>query len=259
MRIRRVTIALFGTLVLALPFAISYACTCGGEPLPLFLIETGALLPANTRGILSPYPNAHWERVPIDRVDKQESPVPFKVEKIPYPENLRKGRGGSMTFALLCPEWEPGGVYRIGTGPRAIEVTISTEDFVPDTSQIDIWEDEIGKVTAGGGTACSMTLDAHRVGIEMSGREVEKWGAALLYFTVVDGTERWQPTRSMCADRTIGRSWVGPTRDLLYSSCSSGSGLFENLTRRKHVVTMVAWLPGVGLTSATREIEFRCK
>src|SRR4030095_5197165 len=111
---RQIRTAFFVTFILALPFAISRACTCSGLPLPMFLIETGSVLPANARGILSPYPNAHWDKVPVVRVDKQDSPVAFKIENIPYPEDLRRGRGGSMTFALLCPEWEPGGVYRIG-------------------------------------------------------------------------------------------------------------------------------------------------
>lgn len=259
MRVRRLycAILVLGAITVFRP-AGSSACTCAGDIPPMFLVENGSVLPANARGIISPYLSANWDVVPIMRVDRPQSQVPFKVEKIAYPEPLRKGRGGSMTFALLCPDWEPGGTYRIGARPYGVEVTISMDAFVPDTSQIDIWENEMGEVTTGGGTTCSITFDAHRLGIEMSGREVKKWGASLMYFTVVDGTVHWHPTRSYCVHAIPGRSWVGPSRDLLYSSCNGSVGAFENLSSGKHTVAMIAWLPGVGEIIAKKEVVFDC-
>ena len=79
-----------------------------------------------------------------------------------------------------------------------------------------------------------------------------------MYFTLIDDKVRWQPTRSLCESGRPGRSWIGPARDLLYSICRGGAGAFENLSTGTRSVTMIAWLPGVGQTVATREITLNC-
>ena len=207
---------------------------------------------------------SRWQ-ISVKRLDRRSPPVPFELETVEFPEGYAKKVHSYVDdFSLLCPRWEPGGAYRISIADKSIEVTIARQPFVPDSCSVDVWESEFGSVTsmtrAG---SCNVTFPAYRLGIEMSGGVVERWGESLLYLTIVDDELAWRPTKSLCSDVPAGWSWVGPMRELLYCECYREGGTRFSpaewvLTPGEHEVTMIAWLPGVACATATREVSLDC-
>ena len=250
----------FAMSLLIFPASGGQACSCGGDGEPLFMITSGAILPANIRGIPSSGArHLDWERVELWLVDGTKIRVPFRVEVVPYPPGWAgKTRAqGADSLTLLCTNWEPGAKYRLGSGPGALEFSISKEPFLIESCGIDVWENTQGSVTAlSTAGSCSAHFNAHRVAIELSQNEVMRWGDALLYYTVVDD-EYWHPSKSLCDYVPRGRSWVGNGRELLYSACY-GRGPDINLKSGEHRVTMIAWLPGVKECRATATVRLGC-
>jgi len=167
------------------------------------LVKSGAILPSNARGIpcVDMHDVSRWQ-ISVKRLDRRSPPVPFELETVEFPEGYAKKVHSYVDdFSLLCPRWEPGGAYRISIADKSIEVTIARQPFVPDSCSVDVWESEFGSVTsmtrAG---SCNVTFPAYRLGIEMSGGVVERWGESLLYLTIVDDELAWRPTKSL---------WVG--------------------------------------------------
>lgn len=235
-------------------------CSCGGDGPPAYYIETGAIIPANTRGIPCSFkvPTKPFT-TPLIRFDEYEREVPFTFEAVPYPSGWA-GRDNEPghELTLLCADWVPGASYRLGRGPYATEFSVSPDSFTTDTSTFGIWESKRGPVTSmtlvG---SCSTRFSAYRLGIEMS-EQVTRWNEALLYYTVVDD-KGWRPSKSLCDPTYLGRSWVGFGRELLYCACSgSGGAPYSNLSSGQHEVMMIAWLPGVYECRATTTVRLGC-
>jgi hypothetical protein len=238
-------------------------CTCIFAQPPRFLIESGALLPSNTKGIPLAY-GSPGIKCTVTKLGASESSISCKLSAVDYPrEYIWKQHDFSSEHRLwlICAHWEPGSRYRVTMGKeKSIDVEIAREPFVSDVCGINVWEDSIGDVeTATVLGSCRVRFSAHRVGVEISGDSIEMWRGALLYFTIVDGRTVWRPTASICSSVPAGDSWVGPTRELLYWSCDGNGGRASSvLSKGEHSVKMIAWLPGVSQVNASTKVQLGC-
>jgi hypothetical protein len=193
------------------------------------------------------------------------------LERIQLPPEYRSKSSAwsgvdNDSLYLICAQWEPGATYRIWMGnDQAILTHISTEPFVARPSKVEVWSNEqsvISTSTARG--SCSTQFDARRVGVEMSGDDIDLWRDALLYLTIVDDKIAWRPVDDLCDSVAPGKSWVGTARELLYCDCApevekSAHAPIWSLEAGKHTVRMIAWLPGVAQTVATTTVSLSCE
>lgn len=124
----------------------------------------------------------------------------------------------------------------------------------------------LGRLTARAGTpcvevpaggACSASIIAAVVDVELElSDEARPWADVLMFETEVDGRE-WRPTSSIGRESPVGASWVGRARDLIYAACDvSGYELSEGA----HRVRMSARIPGTDrvVESEPLEVSLRC-
>lgn len=238
------------------------ACTCIVQADPAFLVESGSVLPANAKGIPI---GRGWSgnECAVWRLGEQETLVPCWLSPVDFPRSYDWKQHDSSRedrLWLVCADWEPGSRYRIDMGRQSIDVEVASQPFVSTECAIDIWENGIGDVetmTLHG--SCTVRFSAHRVGVEISGDAIDQWRDALLYFTIIDGEIVWRPRKSVCSKMPPGQSWVGPTRELLYWCCEGSGGAYAKLSKGKHSVRMIAWLPGVWQVAATTEVTLGCR
>ena len=210
------------------------------------------------------------------------TPIAFHVEPIIEPEALREADDFMPDRVLVVPDsWTPGERYLFLAWPSenpAVAVRVASEravDAASDSStRADLRSDEpvtgeLSAMTRGG--SCSAQFGATSVHVRMTlPSRLDYMGGAFLYYTRVDGGRSWHPSRSLCQPAAIGRSWVGLGEETLYSRCSiaarqqdrrwSGASPDEpGLASGKHVVEMIAWLPGTKVEFRARaEIELEC-
>ena len=246
-------------------------CSCVSAFYPHPLLKSGAIVPADARGIpWTDIRNAKRWEISVKRLDRRSPPVPFKIETVEYPMGYALLRNGyaDQKLSLVCPEWEAGGTYRVTVLNESIDVTVSSQRFQDEGSSIDIWQDEHGQVkTVTLRGSCSVTFPAHRLGIEMTGATLDRWGGALVYFTIVDDDSAWRPVRELCAPKVWpGESWVGTAQELLYCGCWAEGQRYDDsrdatyiLSTGEHKVTMIGWLPGVTHVTATTTVSLACE
>jgi hypothetical protein len=192
------------------------------------------------------------------------SPVSFSFMKQP---------SGGYVIRLDAP-LEPGASYRVeGTsfcwmGP--------TQPVILRAGPVAALPTSLGNLAASTPTlrkltvatyagSCIVDISAAAADISIAlASDAKPWENALLYSTLVDG-QPWRPTGSLAGFSTLGSSWVGRARDLVYSPCHSMDGgqllLTTDLPQGRHTVQMVATLPGSswGARSDTVEVDLECE
>jgi hypothetical protein len=102
------------------------------------------------------------------------------------------------------------------------------------------------------GLSCSESVTAAQLPIEMDLPEAMRAFRDQLYFeTVIDGSDRWRPSASICSPIVPGASWRGRGVDLLFSACGGEGGLAAG----RHTVEMRASLPGTNVSAVTSKVE----
>lgn len=117
---------------------------------------------------------------------------------------------------------------------------------------------ERGPVQLATGGSCSSTIDTTKVRLSMDlPPEAKRFADAMLFTTRVDG-EIWRPAKDMCEPVEMGRSWMGPGRDVVYGECDGRLGVDGKLP---HMVQIDAVLPGtdVRFTGKPVRLEPFCK
>jgi hypothetical protein len=113
------------------------------------------------------------------------------------------------------------------------------------------------------GVSCGVSVNAAQLPIEMVLPEAMMAFRDQLYFeTIIDGTDHWSPSASICTPVLPGTSWQGKGVDLLFSVCGDTPALAHGgLASGRHTVEMRATLPGTGVSAVTSkvEVELRCK
>jgi hypothetical protein len=140
-----------------------------------------------------------------------------------------------------------------------VSVTVSDQAAVSPAGPVALKVDEptTGFVGIAAGGSCGKSFIALRLPIAMDLPEGLKAFRDQLYFeTIVDGTDRWSPSDSICTPIVPGTSWRGKGVDLLFSGCSDTEGLAAG----RHTVEMRATLPGTDVSAVTSktEVELRC-
>jgi hypothetical protein len=127
---------------------------------------------------------------------------------------------------------------------------------------LKIGEPITGALSIAAGVSCRVSVNAAQLPIEMVLPEAMTVFRDQLYFeTIIDGTDRWSPSASICTIVLPGASWRGKGVDLLFSVCGDTPALaLGGLTAGRHTVEMRASLPGTAVLAATSkvEIELRC-
>lgn len=151
----------------------------------------------------------------------------------------------------------------IGSEQR-ISVTVSDQAAVSPAGPVTL---KIGSpitnalgIAAGG--SCGVSVNAAQLPVEMVLPEAMMAFRDQLYFeTIIDGTDRWSPSASICTPVLPGASWQGQGVDLLFSVCGNTPALaHEGLISGRHTVEMRASLPGTDVSVVTSkvEVDFKC-
>jgi len=253
---------------------------------PGILYPDGAV-PANLPGLV-------WDPV-LDRFSDAKSGFDasdITFRRLPEGTDLDAGReeagadsGSPVSFSFmeqpsggylirLDAPLEPGAIYRVeGTtfcwmGP--------TQPVILRAGPVAALPTSLGSLAASAPTirkltvatyagSCIVDISAAAADISIAlATDAKPWGNALLYSTLVDG-QPWRPAGSLAGFSTLGSSWVGRARDLVYSPCHSTDGgpllLTTDLPQGRHTVQMVATLPGSSweARSDTVEVDLECE
>lgn len=260
-RMKLVSVLVVATL---LPQAV-LACRCGPTDLSGFIVPAEVQLPSNARGL-------PWLGFPImvsegemsqprktsfavRRLDAEGArEVPFHLELADIPS----ASGGTLgSLVLVVPEagLATGGLYEFvdytGAGPRLVRARVSSTPlrFASEGEpRVRTWKSETADLTvATRSGSCSYRSRADQRGIEIELPEgVRPWEEALLYLFFVDG-KPWRPTAHLCDGLPLGKSWVGPRKELFYTFCKADLGetsATPSLSPGLHRVEIIAWHPG---------------
>ena len=123
---------------------------------------------------------------------------------------------------------------------------------------LKIGEPTTGALAVAKGGSCSESVTAAQLPIEMDLPEAMRAFRDQLYFeTIIDGTERWGPSSSICYPIVPGASWRGKGVALLFCACTPFSS--QGLATGRHTVEMLASLPGTDVLAVTSKVEVELK
>jgi len=237
----------------------SAACSC------IFVatwgfVSDGGLIPRNSRGLL------WWgefqestgtdQSPPVQIASASGKPLPVEYElvtKEQYPSLwLFRPRGGFeigesyvFTTQRTFISFEKGEEQRV-----SVTVSDRAAESPAGPVALKIGEPTIDALRIATGGSCSRSVNASQLPIEMDLPEAMRAFRDHLYFeTIIDGTDRWSPSPSLCASIVPGASWRGKGVDLLFSACGDG------LAAGRHTVEMRASLPGTDVLASTSRVE----
>jgi len=144
-------------------------------------------------------------------------------------------------------------------GEQQVSVTISDQAAVSPAGPValKIGEPITGALGIAAGGSCAKIVNAAQLPVEMDLPEAMRPFRDHLYFeTIIDGTDHWSPSTSLCSPIVPGASWRGKGVDLLFRACDETGGLSAG----RHTVEMRASLPGTNVLVVTSkvEVELRC-
>jgi hypothetical protein len=223
-------------------------------------VSGGDLIPRNSRGLL-------WWGEFKGATGTDESP-PVQIasasgESLPVEyELVTKDQSQSLWLFRPRDGFKIGKTYVFTTQrtfkflergeEQRVSVTVSDLAAVSPAGPValKIGEPIIDALLIAAGVSCSRYVNAAQLPIEMDLPEAMRAFRDHLYFeTIVDGTDRWIPSASICAPIVPGASWRGKGVDLLFSACGDG------LAAGRHTVEMRASLPGTDVVAVTSKVE----
>ncbi|UQA62233.1 hypothetical protein [Polyangium aurulentum] len=109
--------------------------------------------------------------------------------------------------------------------------------------------------TVSGGCIATITAASARIELGLAA-DAAPWRNVLMYQTIVDGVP-WQGS-SGPSDFSLGGSWQGRGKDLVYTACENSGEPFGvvGLSPGTHSVKMLATLPGSDVALETEELSF---
>jgi hypothetical protein len=250
----------------------SAACSCACYfPTWGFVSEVG-LIPSNSPGLLwwgeFEGVNGTDQALPVQIASASGEPLPVKYELVSKdkPRSLwlfrprdgfQIGKSYVFTTRHICQTF-------MGSGnEQRISVTVSDQAAVSPAGPValKIGEPITGALSIAAGVSCGVSVNAAQLPIEMDLPEAMRAFSDQLYFeTIIDGTDRWSPSASICTLVLPGASWQGKGVDLLFSVCGDTPALARGgLAAGRHTVEMRASLPGTEVSAVTSKIEVDLK
>jgi len=260
----------------------SAACSCVCYFPTWGFVSGGGLIPSNSRGLLwwGEFEGATGtdQGLPVQIASASGELLPVEYELVSKNRGLWLFRprdgfkiGKSYVFTtrqvcqkpirLLLSNQLFGGIE----SERRVNVTVSDQAVVSPAGPVAL------KVSSpithplgiAAGVSCGVSVNAAQLPIEMVLPEAMRAFRDQLYFeTIIDGTDHWSPSASICTPVLPGTSWQGEGVDLLFSICGDTPALaHEGLASGRHTVEMRASLPGTDVSAVTSkvEVELRCK
>ena len=252
----------------------SAACSCACYFDPWGFVSEGGLIPSNSSGLLwwgeFEGSNGKDQDLPVQIANASGEPLPVQYElvsKEDQPQSLwlfrprdgfKIGKSYVLTTKQICQAF-------VGNGnEQRISVTVSDQAAVSPAGPValKIGEPITDALQIAAGVSCGMSVNAAQLPIEMDLPEAMRAFRDQLYFeTIIDGTDRWSPSASICTLVLPGTSWQGKGVDLLFSVCGDTPTLaHRGLAAGRHTVEIRASLPGTDFLAATSkvEIDLRC-
>jgi hypothetical protein len=243
----------------------SAACSCAAYVKNWGFVSDGDLIPSNSRGLLwwgeFEGTTATDQSLPVQIVGASGEPLPVEYERV--------SKGGSQGLWLFRPRggFKIGKSYAFttmqtftpfGGGEQRVSVTVSDQAAVSPAGPVAL---KIGapitddlQIAAGG--SCGVTVNAAQLTIKMELPKAMRAFQDHLYFeTIIDGTDHWTPSASICDVIIPGVSWRGRGVDLLFSVCGDNGGLAAG----RHTVEMRTSLPGTNVSAVTSKVEVDLK
>jgi hypothetical protein len=271
----------------------SAACSCACYFPTWGFVSGGGLIPSNSPGLLwwGEFEGANGtdQDLPVQIAGASGEPLPVEYELLSKDQprwlwlfrprdGFKIGKGYVFTTRQRCSSLfrlipraksstgqpsseQPDG--DLGSEQR-INVTVSDQAAISPTGPValKIGEPITDVLGIAAGVSCVVSVNAAQLPIEMVLPESMRAFRDQLYFeTIIDGTDRWSPTATICSLVLPGASWQGKGVDLLFSICGDTPALAHGgLTSGRHTVEMRASLPGTNVLAATSkvEIELRC-
>jgi hypothetical protein len=271
----------------------SAACSCVCDFPTWGFVSGGGLIPSNSPGLLwwgeFRGSNGTDQDLPVQIASASGEPLPVEYELVSkgQPQGLwlfrprngfKIGKSYVFTTRQICSN-----LLRLIPRPKSSSGQPSSEqpdDDLGSEQRINVTVSDQAAVSPGfplalkigepitdalgiaAGVSCGVSVNAAQLSIEMVLPEAMRAFIDQLYFeTIIDGTDRWSPSASICSLVLPGASWRGRGVDLLFSVCGETPALAtEGLASGRHTVEMRASLPGTNVLAATSkvEIELRC-
>lgn len=271
----------------------SAACSCVCDFPTWGFVSGGGLIPSNSPGLLwwGEFKGSNdTQNLPVQIASASGEPLPVEYELVSkgQPQGLwlfrprdgfKIGKSYTFTTRQICSNLlrrilrhkplsgQPSSEQPdddLGSEQR-IHVTVSDQAAVSPAGPValKIGEPITDALGIAAGASCGVSVNAAQLPIKMDLPEAMTAFRDQLYFeTIIDGTDRWSPSASICTIVLPGASWRGKGVDLLFSVCGDTPALAHGgLAAGRHTVEMRASLPGTDVLAATSkvEIELRCQ
>jgi hypothetical protein len=247
----------------------SAACSCACDYPTWGFVSGGGLIPSNSPGLLwwgkFDGSDGRGQALPVQIAGGSGESLPVEYERVPKDRKLWlfRPRGGfkigeSYVFTTMpiCRASWP-------LEEQRIRVTVSDRAavFPAGPVALKIGEPITGALSIAAGVSCGVSVNAAQLPVEMVLPEAMRAFRDQLYFeTIIDGTDTWSPSDSLCSIVLPGASWQGKGVDLLFSICGDTPAFARGgLAAGRHTVEMRASLPGTGVSAVTSKVEVDLK
>jgi hypothetical protein len=268
------TVGFLCAVLLAPEQSAACSCLCYYEAYGYGFVNGGDLIPSNSRGLL------WWGKFDGSNGTAQDLPVQIASAS---------GESLLVEYELVDQNWglwlfRPRGGFEIRKSyvfttkrtclkgliedeEQRISVTVSDQAVVPPAGPVALKISEsitdalsqsiTGALMIAAGVSCSRMVNAAQLHIELDLPEAMRAFSDQLYFeTIIDGTDSWKPSASICSPVLPGASWQGKGGDLLFSICDDTPAIAqEGLAAGRHTVEMRASLPGTDVLAASSKVE----
>jgi hypothetical protein len=253
----------------------SAACSCVCDFPTWGFVSEGGLIPSNSPGLLwwgeFEEVKSKDQALPVQIAGASGEPLSVEYELVSKDRRLwlfrprdgfKRGKSYVFTTRSIC-ERVFGGEF--GVKEQRISVTVSDQAAVSPAGPVTlkIGEPVTGALSIAAGVSCSASANAVQIPIKMVLPEVmTAFRDQLSFETMIDGTDRWSPSASICTIVLPGASWRGKGADLLFRICGDTPTFAHGgLAAGRHIVEMRASLPGTDFLAVTSkvEIELRCQ
>jgi hypothetical protein len=248
----------------------SAACSCVCYFNTWGFVSGEGLIPSNSPGLLwwgeFEGSNGTDQDLPVQIANASGEPLPVKYELVSKdkPRSLwlfrprdgfKIGKSYVFTTRQVCQKF-------LGNGnEQRISVTVSDQAAVSPAGPValKVGEPITDALQIAKGVSCAESVTAAQLPIEMDLPEAMRTFHDQLYFeTIIDGTDRWGPSASICTLVLPGASWRGKGVDLLFSVCGDTQPP-RGLAAGRHTVEMRASLPGTDILAVTSKVEIDLK
>jgi hypothetical protein len=248
----------------------SAACSCMYYFKDWGFVSDGGLIPSNSRGLLwwGEFEGAigTGQGLPVQIASASGESLPAEYELVSkYPPKklwLFRPRDGFKIGASYF--FTTRRTSNLGSDEQRVSVKVSDQTAVSPAGPValKVGEPITDALQIAKGVSCSESVTAAQLPIEMDLPEAMRPFRDQLYFeTIIDGTDRWGPSASVCCPILPGASWRGKGVDLLFSVCGKAAIFVDaGLAAGRHTVEMRASLPGTAVSAVTSkvEVDFRC-